>query len=84
MLFPCTHNSARSQMAEGWLRQRYGDHFEAFRAGTDATHLRPLAIRAMSEMGVDISGQTNKLLDRYVAEPWDELRRRIDELVDHA
>ena len=71
VLFLCTHNSARSQMAEGWLRHRYGDRFEAFSAGTEATSVRPLAIRAMNELGVDISCQASKTLDQYVAEPWD-------------
>jgi arsenate reductase (thioredoxin) len=52
----CTHNSARSQMAEGLLRLLAGDHFEAMSAGTEATHVRPLAIRAMKEIGIDISG----------------------------
>ncbi|MFL5624594.1 MAG: arsenate reductase ArsC, partial [Ktedonobacteraceae bacterium] len=47
ILFICTHNSARSQMAEGLLRGLGGDQFEAFSAGTEATHVRPLAIKAM-------------------------------------
>ena len=71
VLFLCTHNSARSQIAEGWLRQQYGDSFEAFSAGTEATAVRPLAIRAMQEVGVDISRQESKTLDHYVGEPWD-------------
>ncbi len=71
VLFLCTHNSARSQMAEGWLRHRSGDRFQAFSAGTEATAVRPLAIRAMAEIGVDVSGQKSKTLDRYLDEPWD-------------
>ena len=71
MLFLCTHNSARSQMAEGLLRHLGGDRFEAFSAGTEATHVRPLAIRAMAELGVDISGYESKALDRYVDQPFD-------------
>ena len=71
VLFLCTHNSARSQMAEGWLRNRWGDRFEAYSAGTEAAALRPLAVRAMAEMGVDISGQESKALERYLNEPWD-------------
>jgi arsenate reductase (thioredoxin) len=70
-LFLCTHNSARSQMAEAWLRHRYGDRVDAASAGTQATAVRPLAIRVMAEVGVDISGQESKSLDRYLAEPWD-------------
>ncbi len=73
VLFLCTHNSARSQMAEGLLRFLGGDAFEAFSAGTEATFVRPLAIRAMSELGIDISGQQSKTLERYVREPFDEV-----------
>lgn len=68
MLFLCTHNSARSQMAEGLLRQLAGDRFEAFSAGTEATRVRPEAIRAMEELGADISGQESKTLERYLDE----------------
>ena len=71
VLFLCTHNSARSQMAEGLLRHLGGDRFEAYSAGTQATHVRPLAIRAMDEIGVDISGQESKTLDRYLGKPFD-------------
>jgi len=71
VLFICTHNSARSQMAEGLLRFLAGDCFEAFSAGTEATQIRPLAIRAMSELGIDISGQQSKTLDRYLNAPFD-------------
>jgi len=66
VLFLCTHNSARSQMAEGLLRHLGGPRFEAHSAGTEATAVRPLAIKAMSELGIDISKQTSKTLDRYV------------------
>ena len=68
VLFLCTHNSARSQMAEGLLRTLGGDRFAAYSAGTEATHVRPLAIQAMAEIGVDISGQQSKTLDRYLGE----------------
>jgi arsenate reductase (thioredoxin) len=71
VLFLCTHNSARSQMAEGLLKHLAGDRFEAHSAGTEATHVRPLAIRAMDEIGIDISGQESKTLDRYLEESFD-------------
>ena|SRR5579884_204307 len=71
VLFICTHNSARSQMAEGLLRHLAGGRFEAFSAGTEATLVRPLAIKVMTELGVDISGQQSKTLDRYLNEPFD-------------
>jgi arsenate reductase len=70
VLFLCTHNSARSQMAEGLLRHYAGDRLEVMSAGTEATHVRPLAVRAMDEIGIDISGQESKTLDRYVGEPF--------------
>lgn len=73
VLFLCTHNSARSQMAEGLLRSLGGDRFEAFSAGTEATQVRPLAIRAMAEAGIDISGHHSKTLDRYLDERFDQL-----------
>ena len=70
VLFLCTHNSARSQMAEGFLRHLAGDHFEVHSAGTEPSKVRPLAIRAMAEIGVDISGHASKPLERYLGEPW--------------
>ncbi len=73
VLFICTHNSARSQMAEGLLRHYGGERFEVFSAGTEATQVRPLAIRAMAELGIDISRQESKTLDRYLGEPFDEV-----------
>lgn len=63
ILFVCTHNSARSQMAEGLLRARYGDRYEALSAGTERTHVRPLAVEAMREIGIDLSGHTSKTVD---------------------
>ncbi len=71
VLFLCTHNSARSQMAEGLLRHLAGDRFEAHSAGTEATLVRPLAVRAMVEIGIDVSHQESKTLDRYLREPFD-------------
>ncbi len=79
VLLLCTHNSARSQMAEGLLRVLAGDRFEAMSAGTEATHVRPLAIRAMGEVGIDISGQESKTLDRYLHEPFDYVITVCDE-----
>ena len=73
VLFLCTHNSARSQMAEGLLQYLAGDRFEAMSAGTEATRVRPLAIRAMEEIGIDISEQESKTLDRYLQEPFDNV-----------
>lgn len=60
VLFLCTGNSCRSQMAEGWARALRGDRLEAYSAGTDPHGLNPLAVRAMAEVGVDISRHTSK------------------------
>jgi arsenate reductase len=73
ILFICTHNSARSQMAEGLLRSLGGDQFEALSAGTEATLVRPLAMKAMAEVGIDISKQQSKTLERYLNEPFDKV-----------
>ena len=58
-------------MAEGLLRHLAGDRFEVMSAGTEATHVRPLAVRAMDELGIDISGQESKTLQRYLGETFD-------------
>ena len=79
ILFLCTHNSARSQMAEGLLRDLAGDRFEAHSAGTEATAVRPQAARVMGELGVDISGQESKTIDRYLEEPFDYVITVCDE-----
>ena len=68
VMFVCTHNSARSQMAEGMLRAMGGDTFEVFSAGTEATGVRPEAIAVMDEIGIDISGHTSKSLAPFMGE----------------
>jgi arsenate reductase len=73
VLFLCTHNSARSQMAEGFLRSMAGDRFEVASAGTEATRVHPLATRAMAERGIDISRHTSKAFDALLQQPWDYL-----------
>ena len=60
VLFLCTHNSARSQMAEGLLRDLYGERYEANSAGVEATAVDPRAVSVMEEIGIDISGQRSK------------------------
>jgi arsenate reductase len=71
VLFLCTHNSARSQMAEGFLRHLAGDRIDVASAGTQARGVHPLAVRAMAEVGVDISGQRSKTLEQFLADRWD-------------
>jgi len=63
ILFLCTGNSCRSQMAEGWTKQLKSDIILAHSAGTDPKGLNPLAVQVMSEVGIDISNHTSKSLD---------------------
>ena len=72
LLFLCTHNSSRSQMAEGLLRARGGAHYEVFSAGTQPRVVHPLAIKAMGELGIDISEQAGhyaKGLEAFADQP---------------
>lgn len=65
VLFLCTGNSCRSQMAEGWARALWGKRLEVCSAGTHPQGLNPLAVRAMAEAGVDIAGHCSKSLDSF-------------------
>jgi arsenate reductase len=71
ILFICTHNSARSQMAEGLLRHIYGDKYEVFSAGTNPTNVNPLAIKAMAEIGIDISKHRSKSVMEFIDQSFD-------------
>ena len=66
VLFLCTGNSARSQMAEGLLRHHAGDQFEVFSAGLEPKGINPFAIQAMDEQGIDIRGQWSKSTKEYM------------------
>jgi arsenate reductase len=63
ILFLCTGNSCRSQMAEGWARVLHGDVIEAYSAGIESHGINQRAVSVMSEVGVDISGQHSKMVD---------------------
>ena len=65
ILFLCTHNSCRSQMAEGLINHELGDRFQAYSAGTEATRVNPLAAKVMNELGIDIRHHRSKTLDEY-------------------
>lgn len=71
IIFLCTGNSCRSQMAEGWARALKSDSFEAFSAGTVAHGLNPHAVRIMADVGVDISGQRSKTVEDVQNESFD-------------
>ena len=66
VLFLCTGNSARSQMAEAFLRKYGGDHFDVYSAGLEPKGLHPLTKRVMEEIGVDLSGQWSKNVSEYL------------------
>jgi arsenate reductase (thioredoxin) len=71
VLILCTGNSARSQMAEGLLRHFGGDRFEVESAGVISSFVRPLAIEAMKEIGIDISNQRSKSVDEFAEQKFD-------------
>ncbi|MFP4173981.1 MAG: arsenate reductase ArsC [Candidatus Hydrogenedentota bacterium] len=71
VLFLCTGNSCRSQMAEGWARHLLGDRVEPYSAGIMANGLHPDAVRVMAEAGVDISGQMSEDLGKYADTAFD-------------
>jgi arsenate reductase (thioredoxin) len=66
VLFLCTGNSARSQIAEGLLRQMAGDRFDVFSAGTHPKGMHPRSVEVMNEVGIDISKQTSKDVSTYL------------------
>lgn len=71
ILILCTGNSARSQMAEGLLRDIAGDRVVVASAGVSPTHVRPEAIEAMKEIGIDISNHRSKSIDELITQPFD-------------
>jgi arsenate reductase len=80
VLFICTRNSARSQMAEGLINHDLAGKVQAFSAGTEPTSVHPLAAAVMKEVGIDISGHRSKSLDEFVSEKFDF----VITLCDHA
>ncbi|MGC8780666.1 MAG: arsenate reductase ArsC [Anaerolineae bacterium] len=72
VLFLCTGNSARSQMAEGWVNHLLGDQWAAYSAGTNPIgYVHPLAIQAMAEVGIDIAGARSKPVDEFMGQAFD-------------
>ena len=71
VLFLCTHNSARSQMAEGLLNRLYPDRYQIFSAGTAPGVIHPFAVRAMAEIGIDISANRSKHVREFIGQPMD-------------
>ena len=71
VLFLCTHNSARSQMAEGLLRHRRGMLYESYSAGTQPRGVNPHAVQVMAELGIDISHHTSEHVETYIGQAFD-------------
>lgn len=71
ILFLCTHNSCRSQMAEGLVNHFLDNRFEAYSAGTEATRVNPLAIRVMAELGIDMSRHYSKTIAEFADQAFD-------------
>ncbi len=71
VLFICTHNSARSQMAEGILNHLCGDRYQAFSAGTKPSGVNPFAIEVMKEIGIDISHHRSKSIEEFEGQEFD-------------
>ena len=71
ILFLCTGNSCRSQMAEGLTKHFAGDKFNAFSAGIETHGLNPNAVKVMQEIGIDITSQKSELIEKYASEPID-------------
>lgn len=71
VLFLCTHNSARSQIAEGLLNALYGDRYAAFSAGTEVTRVNPYVIKSMAEIGINLHSHRSKHLEKYLKDKFD-------------
>jgi arsenate reductase len=82
VLFLCTGNSARSQMAEGLLRHLAGDQMDVYSAGSRPSMVNPLAIQVMAERGIDISQQRSKHLNEYLKQPFDEVITVCDQAAE--
>ena len=73
LLFLCTHNSCRSQMAEALVNHELGDRFEAFSAGTEATRVNPIADLVLTDVGIDISHHYSKTIDAFAGQTFDHV-----------
>jgi arsenate reductase len=71
VLFLCTHNSARSHMAEGFLRTLFGNRYEVCSAGTDPNEVNPLSVKVMAEVGIDISDHQSNSVEDFLDQEWD-------------
>jgi arsenate reductase len=82
VLILCTGNSARSQMAEGWLRSLANDRFDVSSAGTTPSVVNPLAIQVMAEVGIDLSSHRSKSVTEYLGQPFDDVITVCDQAAE--
>lgn len=82
VLFLCTHNSCRSQMAEALLSHHGGDCYEVFSAGTSPSRVHPMAVEVMAERGIDITGQRSKSIDEFTGQGFDYIVTTCDDARD--
>lgn len=82
VLFICTGNSARSQMAEGLVNHDLAGKVQAFSAGTEPSGVHPLAVKAMAELGIDISRQRSKGLDEFADQKFDHVITLCDQAAE--
>jgi arsenate reductase len=83
VLILCTGNSARSQMAEGWLRHVAGDRFEVYSAGSHPSgHVHPQAVVAMADIGIDLTQHVSKSMDQFLGQPFDFILTVCDQAAE--
>jgi len=82
VLILCTGNSARSQMAEGWLRSLANDRFDVSSAGTTPSVVNPLAIQVMAEVGIDLSSHRSKSVTEFLGQPFDDVITVCDQAAE--
>lgn len=82
VLFLCTHNSSRSQIAEGLLRYYGGKRFEVFSAGTSPSRVHPMAVEVTREKGIDLTGQCSKSIDEFLRQGFDFIVTTCDDVRD--
>jgi len=80
VLFVCTHNSARSQLAEGLMNALHGDRYEAFSAGTEPAKVNPRVVFVLLELGIDISHHRSKHVNEFLSQEFDH----VITVCDHA
>ncbi len=82
VLFICTHNAGRSQIAEAWLRHLFGDRYEAYSGGVEPGQLNPYVVKSMKELGLDLWGHRSKHIDEFQGREFDQVVTVCDNAAD--